>query len=87
MGALLRELRESRGESLRSAATKVGVAASQLSRVERGQRSIGGLAERLADYYAVPIDRLVLGQVPHDIAEILRLHPAEIDRLRAEYPL
>jgi transcriptional regulator with XRE-family HTH domain len=85
VGALLRNLRESRGESLRVTASKVGVAASQLSRIERGQRSVSGAAERLAEYYSVPVNRLVPSDLPRDIIEILQQHPREIERLRAEY--
>ncbi|MBD8661476.1 helix-turn-helix transcriptional regulator [Frigoribacterium sp. CFBP 8754] len=85
VGALLRGLRESKGESLRHTASNVGVAASQLSRMERGQRSVGGAAERLADYYSVPVESFLPPALPSDIVEILQQNPQEMERLRAEY--
>lgn len=86
---LLRELRESRGASLRSTAESLQVAPSYLSRLERGERSYTPeLRERIARYYGVKEDYLLLdgGDVPEDIAQILRLHPEEIDLLREKYP-
>lgn len=85
---LLRALRRQQGRSLRSAAADIGVAASQLSRLERGQRGLTvGMPEKLASYYGVPAEIIALaqGEVPGDIVSILQLHPEELDRLRAEY--
>ncbi|WP_372503447.1 helix-turn-helix domain-containing protein [Curtobacterium flaccumfaciens] len=82
VGTYLRDLRERRGESLRRTASNLGLAASQLSRMERDQRSLGSAAERLADYYAVPIAEL-RPDVPADVLDFLRQHPEEVERLRA----
>ena len=86
--SLLRELRRRQGDTLRSAASEIGVAPSQLSRMERGERAIGeSTAKRLADFYNVPAEIIELsnGHVPADIVRILQSHPAEIDRLREVY--
>lgn len=85
---LLRDLRRQQGRSLRSAAADIGVAPSQLSRLERGQRGIGPeVSERLSSYYGVPADIISLaqGDVPPDIVQILRTHPEEIEHLRRRY--
>jgi transcriptional regulator with XRE-family HTH domain len=85
---LLRELRQRRGQSLRAVAEEVGVAASYLSRLERGERSVNdGVVERLADYYGVPHEVLALdeGRLPEDIVQILKSHPHEFERLRRRY--
>jgi transcriptional regulator with XRE-family HTH domain len=86
--SLLRDLRRRQGHTLRSAATEMGVAPSQLSRMERGKRAVGEVAARkLSDYYNVPADviDLAIGQVPADILEILRAHPEEIEDLRRKH--
>ena len=86
--SLLRELRRRQGHTLRSAASELGVAPSQLSRMERGERTVGETAaKRLSDYYNVPseIINLAIGQVPEDVMEILRNHPEELERLRSKY--
>jgi transcriptional regulator with XRE-family HTH domain len=86
--SLLRELRERQGQTLRSAASDIGVAASQLSRMERGERAIGeATAQRLSNYYDVPAEVISLaqGDVPLDIVAILRRHPEELIRLREKY--
>lgn len=87
--SLLRELRRREGRTLRNAASELGVAASQLSRMERGERPVGSeAARRLSDYYNVPAEVIVLatGQVPADVLAILQNHPDEIRRLRETYP-
>lgn len=69
-------------------AEELGVAPSQLSRIERGQRGLGeGLPERIADYYGVSADVVALaeGRVPEDVLLILTAHPDELERLRAKY--
>lgn len=84
----LRDLRRSQGQTLRSAAADLGIAPSQLSRMERGQRTIGdAAARRLSHYYHVPTEVIDLfrGQAPPDVIAILQRHPEEIIRLRDKY--
>lgn len=69
-------------------AEDLGVAPSQLSRIERGQRGLaGGMPERMAEYYGVSSDIIALaeGRVPDDVIRILTEHPDELERLRAKY--
>lgn len=85
---LLRALRREQGRSLRTAAADVGLAPSHLSRIERGQRSLGSdVSERLATYYGVSAELVALssGDVPGDVVRILQGHPELIERLRDEY--
>lgn len=85
---ILRELRRKQGRSLRSAAADIGVAPSQLSRLERGQRGIApDMSRKLSSYYGVPADLICLaqGDVPMDILEILCAHPESMDDLRQRY--
>ncbi len=85
---LLRTLRESQGRSLRSVASEVGIAASQLSRLERGERSYtDSVGRRLAAYYNIPLELLDLleGRIPPDVVQILIDHPEEIGILRRKY--
>ena len=85
---LLRDLRRQQGRSLRGAAADIGVAPSQLSRLERGQRGIArDVSDRLSNYYGVTADVISLaqGEVPADIVQILLAHPEAIDELRARY--
>lgn len=85
---VLRELRRQQGRSLRGAAADIGVAPSQLSRLERGQRGIArDVSERLSSYYGVNADIISLaqGEVPSDILQILLSHPEVMDELRAQY--
>ncbi len=82
---LLRSVRHAQGCSLRTAAADIGVAPSQLSRIERGQRGMSkGMPERFASYYGVPAEVIALtqGEVPADIVRILQEHPEAIDLLR-----
>lgn len=82
---LLRDLRRKQGRSLRSAAADIGVAPSQLSRLERGQRGLApDVSERLSSYYGVSSDVIALaqGEIPVDIVRILQQHPEEIENLR-----
>ena len=86
--AALRRIRESQGRSLRAVAGELGVTPSQLSRVERGERSYNReLGSRLAGIYGVPPEMLNLfnGQIPADIVEIMQMHPHLIDDLRKRY--
>ncbi len=86
--SLLRDLRQQQGRSLRSAAADIGIAPSQLSRLERGRRGLGvEVSERLSEYYGVSSEAITLaqGEVPSDIIRILQEHPSEIERLRAQY--
>ncbi len=85
---VLRSLRRAQGRSLRLAAEEMGLAASHLSRLERGERGCTPqVRDRLAAYYGVPADVLTLaeGGLPSDVVEILRAHPEEIQRLRNSY--
>lgn len=82
---LLRELRRRQDRSLREAAKDLGVAPSQLSRVERGERTLNDeITERVAKYYGVSSDLVLLaeGRLPDDVREILQKHPELLDRLR-----
>ena len=84
----LRKLRESQGHSLRTAASELGLAASFLSRIERGERSYSPeLGRRMADYYGVSSEFIDLadGKLPDDVIRILQDHPEEITRLRETY--
>lgn len=86
--SMLRDIRREQGYSLRSAAAEIGIAPSQLSRMERGQRPVAdAVAAKLTDYYQVSAEVLDLarGVTPSDILEILSRHPEEILRLRATY--
>ena len=86
--SLLRELRRRKGHTLRFAATELGVAPSQLSRLERGERPVGHeIAQRLARYYKFPLEDILLaqGQLPADVIRILQTNPGEIARLRETY--
>jgi transcriptional regulator with XRE-family HTH domain len=63
----------------------MGVAASHLSRLERGERGYNeALGFRLADYYGLSREELALleGKIPDDVVRILQEHPYEIERLR-----
>jgi transcriptional regulator with XRE-family HTH domain len=85
---LLRELRRAQGTSLRAAAADIGIAPSQLSRLERGQRGLAPeVSERLSSYYGVPAELISItgGDVPSDVVRILQEHPDEIERLRRQY--
>ncbi|MFF5293018.1 helix-turn-helix domain-containing protein [Paractinoplanes globisporus] len=85
---LLRSLREAQGRSLRAVADEVGIAPSQLSRLERGERSHTSLVgRRLAEYYGISLELLDLleGRIPPDVVEILINHPEEITYLREKY--
>ena len=85
---LLRQLREGRGQTLRSAAGDLGVAPSHLSRWERGEKAPSGdLQQRAADYYGVDADVLGLeaGRVPEDVLDILRAHPELLVELRTRF--
>lgn len=88
--SLLRELRRKQGHTLRSVASELGVAPSQLSRMERGERSVGEAAtQRLSDYYHVPAEviNLATGRVPADVVAILLAHPEELANLRKKFGL
>ena len=85
---LLRELRESRGTSLRQAAQDVDVNPAYLSRVERGQKGASkSVQERLADYYDVEPEVVAVasGELPEDIIEILQRHPELLEELRDRF--
>lgn len=86
--SLLRDLRRQQGRSLRSAAADIGIAPSQLSRLERGQRGLAAeVSERLSNYYGVSSEIIALarGEMPQDIVRICQEHPEEVECLRARY--
>ena len=86
--SLLRELRHQQGRSLRSAAADIGIAPSQLSRLERGRRGLAvEVSERLSEYYGVSPEIIALaqGEIPLDILRIFQEHPEELERLRSRY--
>jgi transcriptional regulator with XRE-family HTH domain len=88
LNSLLRDLRDSRGESLRSAARALGVDPSHLSRIERGEKYPSrDLQERVARHYDVNPDDLAIahGRVPADILAILQKHPDIMRDLRRRY--
>jgi transcriptional regulator with XRE-family HTH domain len=85
---LLRRIRTERGVSVREVARKVGVDPSYVSRVERGEKHASPtFRQRLAEHYDLPPDDLALaaGQVPADIAAILRAHPEVLAELRERF--
>lgn len=85
---LLRTLREETGQSLRRTADELGVTASYLSRLERGQRATSeGFARRAAGYYGVDVEIVDLdrGHIPEDVARILSLHPEVMQELRDRF--
>lgn len=85
---LLRDLRKKQGRSLRAAASDLGLAASHLSRLERGERSLtDDMSQRVAGYYGVSADLVMMteGRVPDDVVAILRRHPELIDQMRDRY--
>ncbi|MBL0886205.1 helix-turn-helix domain-containing protein [Myceligenerans indicum] len=86
--SLLRRLRREQGRSLRTAAADIGIAPSQLSRLERGERGLAvEISERLATYYGVPSEVISLsrGELPEDIVRILQDNPELISRIREEF--
>jgi len=88
LAKLLRDLRSSRGQSLREAADGLGIDPSHLSRLERGEKLPSpNLRARAANYYDVDGELLTLasGDIPPDVIEILRSHPQLIEQLRADY--
>lgn len=85
---ILREAREAKGRSLRSAAKELGVDPSYLSRVETGERFPSAeLRERAEGIYDIDSDMLALsaGHVPPDVLEILKQHPAWLEEIRARH--
>lgn len=85
---LLRQIRAQRGVSVREVARKVGVDPSYVSRVERGEKQASpAFRQRLAEHYDLPADDLELaaGEVPTDIAAILREHPEVLRELRERF--
>ena len=88
LATLLREQRARKGQSLRQAAEDLGIAASQLSRIENGKRRVSvQLGQLVSEYYEISPDVLTIaeGRIPPDIAAILIQHPEELANLRAKY--
>lgn len=82
---VLRRAREDRGLTVRSAALELGIAPSQLSRIERGLRGISEeAAESLASYYGMTPDQIALakGEVPVDVLAILQARPDLLQTVR-----
>jgi transcriptional regulator with XRE-family HTH domain len=85
---LLRQLRESKGKTLRSTASELGVNPSYLSRLERGRKAPSqGFLSKVSRLYAVPQEMLDLaeGRLPKDIIEIFQENPTLLDELRQRY--
>ncbi|WP_153394171.1 helix-turn-helix domain-containing protein [Ornithinicoccus halotolerans] len=83
--SVLRNMRRRKQRTLREAAKDLGVAPSQLSRAERGERRLGeSLAGRMAQYYGVTEDLLLLaeGRIPDDVIDIIRQRPELLERIR-----
>ncbi|MCY3862646.1 MAG: helix-turn-helix transcriptional regulator [bacterium] len=88
IAGMLRNAREAKGQSLRSAAKDLGVDASYLSRVETGERQPSAeLRDRAVSHYALDGEHVALaaGDIPSDIAEILLQHPELLVEIRARY--
>lgn len=82
---ILRDVRESQGRSLRDAAHDLGIAPSQLSRIERGLRKLPSSGvDRVAQYYGLSTDQLdlVSGKVPDDILLMFQERPSLLDAVR-----
>lgn len=88
VAGLLRQIREEQGQTLRGASDALGLAPSQLSRLERGERRTSPtVVAKLATYYGISKELVELadGRIPEDIVKILQDHPEELDRIRANY--
>ena len=81
-GATIRELREERGIGLRQFARMIGVSATYLSKIERGEmpppaedrvKEIARLLDQDADELLA-----LAGKVASDLNEIIRNHPREM---------
>lgn len=87
IGTLLRGIRVSAGEGIKTAAPFLDVDYSYLSKIENGvtvpSRSF---LERVADHYGVNVDTLCLaaGRLPPDIEAIIESKPEEVIRLLRE---
>jgi transcriptional regulator with XRE-family HTH domain len=85
IGELLKAARRERGETLRRAASELGVHASHLSRVESGHKQPSlALQKAASDYYQLADDEVLLarGMLPDDVLEILRARPELLDEIR-----
>ena len=87
-GDRVRELRKSKGYSLRELAPKVGVGFTYLSKIETGKLDFGespsaSLIHRLADALDADEDELMLAarRVPGSIAALIFEHPELFLRL------
>lgn len=84
--SVLRQLREQRGASLRSAAVELGIAPSHLSRLERGQKGASTeVVRKAADYYGINPADLAPPELPADVVRILLDHPEVVEELRSRY--
>lgn len=85
---ILRDLRRQRRVSVRSVASDLGLTPSYVSRLERGERTLGeSLGNRFAAYYGVSAEDLNLteGRLPSDIVRILQGHPELLHELRMRF--
>ena len=70
---MIKDLREQKGESLRSAARNIGIDVAHLARVESGEKQLSSsLSDRISDYYDVDPDEVYLAsrRLPPDIVSI-----------------
>ena len=84
-GKALRELRASRGISLRSFADQLGVSATYLSQVEQcnAPSPTADRIQHMAKLLNANPDPLLAlaGRIPDELAEIIHRHPTELPRL------
>jgi HTH-type transcriptional regulator, competence development regulator len=84
-GKALRELRASRGISLRSFADQLGVSATYLSQVEQcnAPSPTADRIQHMAKLLNANPDPLLAmaGRIPDELAELIHRHPVELPRL------
>lgn len=84
-GKALRELRASRGISLRSFADQLGVSATYLSQVEQcnAPSPTADRIQHMAKLLNANPDPLLAmaGRIPDELAELIHRHPIELPRL------
>ena len=87
---MLREIRVSAGDGIKTAAPKLDVDYSYLSKLENGlSMPSANFLERFASQYAVSLDTLFLaaGRLPPDIVDLISKRPeAVIEVLRRKFP-
>lgn len=87
IAALLRELRQRRGASLREAARSLNVDVAYLARVESGDKNPSLELQRRAGEYYGAADALAFAadRVPEDVIRILLDHPELLQEIRSRY--